>query len=97
MAENNEQITGLVFEALNEIDLDDSDRKLDVSEDTVIYGDEGLLESIQLVNFIVAIERKIEETMGKTVSIADEKAISQKNSPFRTIRTLCDYIIPLLA
>jgi len=96
MAENNEQITGLVFEALNEIDLDDSDG-IEVSEDTVIYGDGGLLESIQLVNFIVAVERKIEETMGKAVSIADEKAISQKNSPFRTVRTLCDYIIPLLA
>ena len=97
MAENNEQITGLLFEALDEIDLDDTDGKPEVSEDTVIYGDEGLLESIQLVNFIVAVERRIEETFGKTVSIADEKAISQKNSPFRTIRTLCDYIIPLLA
>ena len=39
--ENNEQIMGLVFKALNEIDLDDSDRKLEVPEDTVIYGDGG--------------------------------------------------------
>ena len=97
MAENNEQITGLLFEALNEIDFDDSGGKPEVSEDTVIYGDEGLLESIQLVNFIVAVERKIEETFGKTVSIADEKAISQRNSPFRTVKALCDYIIPLLS
>ncbi len=96
MVENKEQIKKFIFEALNEIDLEDSARKIDVSNDTVLYGEEGLMESIQLVNFIVAVEQKIEDTLGKTVSIADEKAISQKNSPFRTVETLCDYVISLI-
>jgi len=40
----------------------------------------------------VNIEEKIEDNLGITIDLTDDKAMSQKRSPFRTIGTLVDYI-----
>jgi hypothetical protein len=48
------------------------------------------------VNLIVLVEEKTADTFGKSVTIADEKAMSQKNSPFRTVQNLADYLFSLL-
>jgi acyl carrier protein len=42
------------------------------------------------------IEQNIEDEFDVSITIADEKAMSQKRSPFRTIGTLADYIDMLL-
>jgi len=59
-------------------------------------GDKGILNSISLVTLIVAIEQSIEDEFETSLVLADEKAMSQKNSPFLTIGSLADYIVLLL-
>ena len=71
-------------------------QQLDKSVDTVLFGKSGQLDSLGLVNLIVATEQKIEEELGVAMTLADEKALSRKSSPFRTIGTLADYISLLL-
>ena len=71
-------------------------QQLDKSVDTVLFGQSGQLDSLGLVNLIVATEQKIEEEFGVAMTLADEKALSRKSSPFRTIGTLADYISLLL-
>ena len=71
-------------------------QQLDKSVDTVLFGKSGQLDSLGLVNLIVATEQKIEEEFGVAMTLADEKALSRKSSPFRTIGTLADYISLLL-
>jgi acyl carrier protein len=44
------------------------------------------------VNFIVTIEQALEDHFDICVTLADEKAMSLKNSPFRTVETLGEYI-----
>src|SRR5919109_23019 len=53
---------------------------------------ESLLDSLGLVQLIVDLEQRVEETGGVTITIADDRAMSQRNSPFRTAGTLTDYI-----
>jgi acyl carrier protein len=55
-------------------------------------GDAGILDSITLVTLIVEVEQSIEDEIGASIILADEKAMSQKNSPFATIGALTDYI-----
>jgi D-alanine--poly(phosphoribitol) ligase subunit 2 len=62
-------------------------------ENAGLYGLTGVLDSLGLVTLIVAIEQAIEDELGLVISLADERAMSQKNSPFRTIGTLADYIV----
>jgi acyl carrier protein len=73
--------------------------KLDngLSRDTLLFGDAGLLDSVGLVSLIVAIEQEIENDLGVSIVLADERAMSQKHSPFRSIGALADYAATLLS
>jgi D-alanine--poly(phosphoribitol) ligase subunit 2 len=89
-----EQIQSVVFEALGEINLQSPIKKqFTLSEETVLFGRSGVLDSLGLVNLIVAVEQRLEDELGITLVLADEKAMAQKNSPFRTVATLVDYIL----
>ena len=93
----NERVEKIVFDVIDETNEELSDsEKIGTSVDTILFGENGALDSIGLVNFIVEVEQKIGEVFGTSVLIADEKAVSQKNSPFRTIGTLVDYLTLLL-
>jgi acyl carrier protein len=45
---------------------------------------------------IVEVEQQVNETYGIDIVIADDRAMSQAHSPFRTIGSLADYIETLL-
>ena len=49
------------------------------------YGGESNLDSLGLVSLIVGLEQNIEDELEKTISLADEKAMSQNSSPFKTL------------
>lgn len=94
---NKETITKLVFDVIDEINKDlPENRRLEKSLGCVIYGSQDSLDSLELVDFVVLVEQKIEDQLGNTISLTDDKAMSQKISPFRTIDTLVDYITNLL-
>ena len=67
-----------------------------VSIDTKLFGIEGLLDSMGLVVLVVEIEEKIESDLGFTVTLADEKAMSRRISPFSSVRILVKYIYELI-
>ena len=47
---------------------------------------------MHLVSLIVAIEREVEDIFGVALTLADERALSMTVSPFRSIRSLANYI-----
>ena len=64
----------------------------DLNDDTPIFGAKSNIDSLGLVTLLINIEQKIEDEMNVNITIADERAMSQKNSPFRTIKSLTDFI-----
>lgn len=64
---------------------------------TRLYGVDAGLDSLGLVVFITELEEAIDETYGVELTLADEKAMSQTVSPFRSISSLSSYIYKLLA
>lgn len=71
------------------------DRKLGLREDTVLLGPGGL-DSIGLVNLVVAVEQGLQDAFDRTLVLASEKAMSRRTSPFRTVGALKAYIQELL-
>jgi acyl carrier protein len=63
-----------------------------LTDETILFGSVGLLSSIQLVMLTVALEQQIEEATGVALTLADEKAMSEGNSPFKTIGSLSHFI-----
>jgi len=69
---------------------------ININSDSIIYGDNSPLDSLALVSLIVAVEQSMEDEFGITITIADERAMSLDNSPFRSVGSLADYIEDLL-
>ncbi len=93
-----EKIIQVIFDAIDELNEQRPDETpLEKSADTVLFGRSGSLDSLGLVNLIVAVEQGLEETFGVSLVLADEKAMSQKNSPFRTVKALAEYVGVLLS
>lgn len=57
-----------------------------------LFGKEGKLDSLGLVNLILAVEERISNELDLNITLADERAMSRKNSPFRTVQSLADYV-----
>jgi D-alanine--poly(phosphoribitol) ligase subunit 2 len=92
-----EKVIQAIFDAMDEINEQRPEsRQLEKSADTVLFGESGLLDSLGLVNLIVAVEQRLEDDFGVSVALADEKAMSRRSSPFRTVKTLADYAASLI-
>ncbi len=89
------QLGKMIFDQL----VDIKDDYLDLKEEQTIpiYGMDGKLDSLELVNLIVNLEEAVYANFGINVTLADEKAFSQKSSPFLTVHSLSEYIKTLLA
>ena len=91
-----DMITNCVDEVLAENNESDGQEPLSIDSHTCLFGKSGLLDSNGLVAAIVGVEEKIFCNLGYSVVIADERALSQKKSPFKTIGSLTDYISMLI-
>lgn len=90
-------IKKIIFQAIDEINLDlPKNKQVSKTETTQLFGSQSPLDSLELVNLIVSIEDKIDTEFDKTITIANEKAMSMKNSPFRDVKSLTDFILTLL-
>lgn len=65
------------------------------NEETRLIGRNGILDSLGLVNLIVDVEEEVNSRYDAAISLVDDKAMSQKHSPFATIGRLADYILTL--
>lgn len=92
-----EKITQVIFRTIDEINHQLAENhRIEKSTATALLGKSAVLDSLGLVNLIVTVEEEIEEQFGVNITLADERAISQERSPFRTIGTLVEYIYMLL-
>lgn len=94
----NEQVLQVIYDSIEDVNSSaDADRQIDKTPDTALFGSQSKLDSLGMVNLIVAIEGRVEETFNKSITLADELAMSQRNSPFRNVQTLADYIVEKLS
>lgn len=66
-----------------------------ITEETRLVGRGGILDSLGLVNLVVGVEEEINSRYGLTLSLADDRAMSQNRSPFGTVGRLAEYVIML--
>jgi acyl carrier protein len=64
-----------------------------VNTETVIVGPEAVIDSIGVVSLIVDIEQRLEMDHQVSVTLANDRAMSQRSSPFRTPAVLAEHIL----
>ena len=90
---NTQQSHEIVFRRLNLLGKELGKPELcSATEETHLMGAQSPLDSIGLVTLIADLEGDILEITGKSVTLADEKAMSLKVSPFRKVGTLIAHI-----
>ncbi len=83
----------LVKEAVSELNEElDYDSLRDVNDQTPLFGGESGIDSLSLVMLVTTLESAIFDELGCTVSLADEKAMSMRNSPYRSVGALAEFI-----
>lgn len=93
----NAKVLSLIYEAIDEVNEQlPASQRLEKSPETVLFGKSAQLDSLGLVNLVVAIEQGLSDQFNVAVMLANEKAFSQKSSPFRTVGSLAEYVEGLL-
>ena len=91
------KIDHIITEAIAEINSNlPKDKQFLISKETPLFGENANIDSLGFVNLLVNIEYNIEDEFNLSITIADEQAMSQKNSPFKTLGTLSDYVLGLV-
>lgn len=97
VTERRDAIVTLVRDALQELLAQRGATDVAIGPDTRLVGSSAVLDSLGLVTLMVDVEQRVDETMGRSITLASERAMSQKHSPFRTVGALADFIGELLA
>ncbi|MBI2478225.1 MAG: hypothetical protein HYV60_06165 [Planctomycetia bacterium] len=90
-----EQVREVVWEAIDEAN-EDLDPGEQIDRDGILYGRGGVLDSLGLVNLLLAIEERLSDRFGIRVTLASDKAMSRERSPFRTTKALASFVEELL-
>ena len=84
------QIVDIVIDCIKEY-FDSQDIESEVTEETPLFGKQSDLDSMGLVNIIIDIE-SIFLDEDYEISLNSEEAMSRRNSPFRNVGTLVEFI-----
>jgi acyl carrier protein len=85
-----------ILTAVHELGEDLEITSLQNADDqTALIGSRSDVDSITLVSLIVDVEERLASALNLNVTLADERAMSRRRSPFRTVATLTDYVVEL--
>lgn len=87
-----------VTAAVDEINLSQADdAQISKDADAVLFGDGSALDSVGLVQVVMAAEAHLADATGLDVVLASEAAMSRKRSPYRSLKLLAEYAVEMAA
>ena len=88
-----DKVFALVSSALAELNDElEYDSLRDIHEETPVFGGDEGIDSLSLVTLVANLEHEVAQAFDKKVVLADEKVMSERNTPFKTAGTLTDFI-----
>ncbi|MFN3557903.1 MAG: hypothetical protein ACK4UQ_01355 [Brevundimonas sp.] len=60
--------------------------------DTSLLGDNSTVDSLTLVNLVVAVEELIHDRLGKTLTLIDEETFTDESRPLATVQSLANLV-----
>lgn len=92
-----DRIVACIYAAVDEANEErDGKPPIAKSPETSIHGDASGLDSLGLINFVVAVEENVEREFGRPILLADDRALTREPSPFDSIAELGAYVEELL-
>src|SRR3990170_741070 len=92
-AQITDRVLGIVIATMRDVEEELGKPVEAISPDTPLI---GRLDSLGLVTLVVDLEERIRDELGVSVTLASERAMSAKRSPFLTVASLADYVVASL-
>ncbi len=89
------EIAKEAFKEVCEINSIETDEEISLKMPIAAFAGNGYLDSLGLVNFIVAVEQRLADK-GINIAIASEKAFSRRVSPFLNFELFVDFVYELI-
>lgn len=87
-----------VYAAIDEIAGQlEAGARIEKTPDTPLLGDGSPLDSLALINLIVALEEIAARRRGRPVQLLDEDLLGEQDGPYRTPATLAEHLAAHLA
>jgi len=69
------------------------DQNIELKPETEIFGETAIIDSLGLVDLIVALEEHLMDEYDQDIIVVDESSIIDTDSPFKSIRSLSNLIL----
>jgi hypothetical protein len=88
-----EQALQIVYDAVDAVNQQlPQARRLAKSPDTIIVGPSGSLDSLGIINLIIALEERASDALGAAVQLLDDTAVINADGPFRSVDSLARHL-----
>ena len=92
-----ENVLEIILRALQNLNDElDASEKFVVDSNLSLFGPDATLDSLALVSVIVDVEGDVSAALGRSISLTDDRAMTQEISPFDNVQTLLNYIMILV-
>lgn len=86
------EVLKMILTALKQV-LENQEKQIPtLSAQTTLYGQGSDVDSLGFVQVLMDVEEQVNSRYGVAVTQTDEKAMSQRHSPFRTVQSLAEYV-----
>lgn len=91
-----QDVREIVFQALRVLNDElPEDQRVEISDETLLFGGESTIDSLSLVSVIVDVETEVGDRF-RPIALTDDRAMSREPSPFTSVGALVEYIVELL-
>jgi hypothetical protein len=91
-----QQALGLIYEAIDRVNQQlPPGARLARSPATIIVGSGGSLDSLGIVTFVLTLEEKSADLLGRPVQLFDPDSLSIEGGPFGTVDRLAAHLMAL--
>lgn len=92
-----ERITEVIMQSVAAVNSARADgQRIELTPTAILFGPSSPLDSLGLVSLLIDIEEAFQRE-GHAIVLSDERALSQRRSPFRDVPSLTDYIERLVS
>ena len=91
------EIEAIIYQVFDNLMEQSSELELEKQKSTPLVGDGSVLDSLGLVNFLVALEQKLQDIVGSSFQIADQDLLIGEEQPLRSVETLSAYLAKKLS
>lgn len=92
-----DDVVKIIYAAIDEVNvLVAEDEQIPKTKTTPLIGDGATVNSLGLINLLVALEQQVETVLGNVVILTQDDVLLQPDGPLKTVGSLADYMLTLL-